>query len=602
MQPVKYFHTVLLIVSFSAQGQTCMPVTITPVITPAVCGGGNGSIALTVTGGTAPFTYNWNTTPVQTTATAANLPPGIYNCVIRDANGCLTVFQDEVTRRSIVSLRPTARPATICAGETVALSVIAQGGTLTSYTWNPGNIGGTNITVSPVVTTAYTISGQDAFGCEVTASVPVTVKPIPNAAFRVTPATVCLGTPQTVTFTGSATGTAVFNWNGFAGAAVQSGSGAGPYNILFNTAATYTIQLQITDNGCISGIARHPVTVTTAPVAAISVDKTTICAGDTVTVQFTGSKSNTAAPDWNWGGGNVLSGSGDGPFKIKYNNNGLIVCTVRDGICAAASASQAVAVTPLPVAAFIADKITGCAPVAVKFTNQSKQADFYMWDFGDNEKSIEEQPVHLYTSPGVYPVTLTASAGAACTTIITGSNNIEVLPPPVAAFDNTPDVNVPIEISMATFEFKNNSQYAHSFRWYFGDGDSAVDREPVHWYKQPGNYQVTLYVRNEIGCTDSVGRGAYVVIADKVLLVPNAFSPNGDGVHDRWVIPGLRAFPDCQLTIYNRYGQTVFSSRGYNEPWDGNRNGKPVATGTYYYIIKKGRDKELYTGWVEVLR
>jgi gliding motility-associated-like protein len=453
-----------------------------------------------------------------------------------------------------------------------------------------------------VVSTIYTISGQDAFGCEVSASVPVTVKPIPNAAFRVNPATVCLGTSQTVTFTGNATGSAVFNWNAFAGATVQSGSGAGPYTILFNTAGTRTIQLQITDNGCVSGIARHPVTVTTAPVASIAVDKTRTCAGDTITVQFTGSKSNTATLDWNWGGGKVLSGSGDGPFNIKYNNNGIIVCTVRDGICTATSASQAVAVIPLPEAAFTTDKITGCAPVEVTFINQSKQADAYEWDFGDNEKSKDEQPVHLYTSPGEYTITLVASAQATCTTTIIGSNKIKVLPPPVAAFENKPDVNVPIEISVATFEFKNNSQYAHSFKWYFGDGDSAVDRDPVHWYKQPGNYLVTLHVTNEIGCTDSVSRGAYVVIPDKVLLVPNAFSPNGDGVHDRWAIPGLRAFPDCQVTIYNRYGQPVFSSRGYNEPWDGNRNGKPVPTGTYYYVIKKGRDKELYTGWVEVLR
>jgi gliding motility-associated-like protein len=602
MFPVKCIYIISLIVSISTHAQTCIPVIVTAVITPAVCGGGNGSIALAVTGGTAPFTYTWSTTPVQSMPTATNLPAGIYNCVIRDANGCLTVFQDEVKKRSIVSLRPTARPATICAGETVALSVIAQGGTLTSYTWNPGNIPGTGITVTPVVSTTYTISGQDAFGCDVSASVPVTVKPIPNAAFTVGPATACLGTVQTVTFTGTATGTAVFNWNTFAGAAVQSGSGAGPYTILFSTAGTRTLQLQITDNGCASNIERQPVTVTTPPVAGLLVDKTTICAGDTVTAQFTGSKSNTAALTWNWGGGNVLSGAGDGPFIIKYNNNGLIVCTVRDGVCTAISASQAVAVIPLPEAAFITEKINGCAPVEVEFINQSKQADAYVWDFGDNEKSLETQPVHSYKTAGTFTVTLIATGRGQCTDTITGIDEIRVLPPPVASFESIPDVNVPTELSAATFQFKNNSQYAHAYMWYFGDGDSAIDSNPAHWYKLPGNYEVTLYVRNEIGCTDSVSRGAYVVIPDKVFQAPNAFSPNGDGVHDRWVITGLRAFPNCQVTIFNRYGQQVFSSRGYNEPWDGNRNGKPVPTGTYYYVIKKSSDAELYTGWVEVLR
>jgi gliding motility-associated-like protein len=64
----------------------------------------------------------------------------------------------------------------------------------------------------------------------------------------------------------------------------------------------------------------------------------------------------------------------------------------------------------------------------------------------------------------------------------------------------------------------------------------------------------------------------------------------------------LRAFPNCQVSVYNRYGQPVFSSKGYTAPWDGNNHGKPVPTGTYYYVIKSSRGSELYTGWVKLLR
>lgn len=503
---------------------------------------------------------------------------------------------------SPVSLRPSARPATICAGENVALSVVAVGGTLSSYTWNPGNIPGAGITVSPGATTTYTISGQDAAGCEVTASVQVIVKPTPNATFTVSPATTCLGTAQTVTFTGSASGTAVFNWNGFAGAAVQSGSGAGPFTILFNTTGTRTLRLQITDNGCMSNTTAQTVNVSTPPVNSFTVDKTTICAGDTVRVTFTGKVSNATAVSWNWGGGTLLNGNGLGPFNIKYNNNGLIVCTVNDGICNATSTSKTLAVIPQPVAAFTTDKITGCAPLEVQFLNQSKQAGAYTWEFGDGETGVDVDPVHMYNSTGDFPVTLVATNQTLCSDKIVKAGLIRVLPAPVASFESTPGINTPVELSAATFQFNNSSQYAHSYVWHFGDGDTAVGIDPAHQYLLPGNYQVTLYTRNDVGCIDSIHHGAYVVIPDKILQVPNAFSPNGDGIHDRWEIPGLRAFPDCQVTIYNRYGQPVFNRRGYNEPWDGNKHGKPVSAGTYYYVIKSSRGPELYTGWIQLLR
>ncbi|HEX6430843.1 MAG TPA: PKD domain-containing protein [Niastella sp.] len=500
------------------------------------------------------------------------------------------------------SLRPSARPAAICAGESVALSVIAVGGTLTSYTWDPGNIPGTSIAVSPVVTTTYTVSGLDAFGCEVTASVVVTVKPTPNAAFAVTPAAACLGSVQRVTFTGSASTAAAFNWNNFAGAAVQSGSGAGPYTILFNTAGTRTLRLQITDNGCISNTTAQTVNVSTPPVNSFSVDKTMICAGDTVQVTFTGTVSNANAVTWNWGSGTWQSGNGLGPYKIKYNNNGLIVCTINDGVCHATSTSKAIAVIPQPVAAFTTDKITGCAPLPIKFVNQSGHADTYTWEFGDGETAVDVDPVHRYNTTGDFPVTLIAANQMQCADTFIMSGPIHILPAPVASFESTPGINTPVELSLATFQFNNSSQYAHSYEWHFGDGDTAVGITPAHRYMLPGNYQVALLARNNIGCIDSVHHGAYVVIPDKVLQVPNAFSPNGDGVHDRWEIPGLRAFPNCQVTIYNRYGQPVFSRRGYSEPWDGNNHGKPVPPGTYYYVIKSSRGSELYTGWVELLR
>jgi gliding motility-associated-like protein len=84
--------------------------------------------------------------------------------------------------------------------------------------------------------------------------------------------------------------------------------------------------------------------------------------------------------------------------------------------------------------------------------------------------------------------------------------------------------------------------------------------------------------------------------------IPNIFSPNGDGIHDKWVITFLETYPGCTVEVFNRYGQRVYFSVGYTKPWDGTINGKPVPVGTYYYIVdpKNGRKKQ--SGYVDVIR
>ncbi len=83
--------------------------------------------------------------------------------------------------------------------------------------------------------------------------------------------------------------------------------------------------------------------------------------------------------------------------------------------------------------------------------------------------------------------------------------------------------------------------------------------------------------------------------------IVNTFTPNGDGVNDYWVIKGLDTYPDATVSIFNRYGQSVFQSTGYAKPFDGNRNGKPLPVGVYYYIINLKRG-DVLSGNVTILR
>lgn len=85
------------------------------------------------------------------------------------------------------------------------------------------------------------------------------------------------------------------------------------------------------------------------------------------------------------------------------------------------------------------------------------------------------------------------------------------------------------------------------------------------------------------------------------LPVPNAFSPNNDGLNDSWEIPVLKDFPDCKMEVYNKWGTLVFTSEGYGEAWDGTFQGKPVPAGTYYYKLKPGGNKPVTQGSVLIL-
>lgn len=108
----------------------------------------------------------------------------------------------------------------------------------------------------------------------------------------------------------------------------------------------------------------------------------------------------------------------------------------------------------------------------------------------------------------------------------------------------------------------------------------------------------TLTVTSSDGC--SASDEVFVKVL-KSPTIPNTFSPNGDGIHDKWEIQYLESYPDGIIDIYNRYGQPVFHSVGY-KPWDGTLKGKPLPAGTYYYIIDPKNGRKPMSGFVDIIR
>ena len=110
-------------------------------------------------------------------------------------------------------------------------------------------------------------------------------------------------------------------------------------------------------------------------------------------------------------------------------------------------------------------------------------------------------------------------------------------------------------------------------------------------------YKIT--VTSSDGC---IASDAMKVTILKELKVPNAFSPNGDGINDTWNIQFLESYPGATIEVFNRYGQQVFQSVGYSKPWDGRYNGNVLPFGTYYWLINPKNGRAAINGSVTIIR
>jgi gliding motility-associated-like protein len=138
------------------------------------------------------------------------------------------------------------------------------------------------------------------------------------------------------------------------------------------------------------------------------------------------------------------------------------------------------------------------------------------------------------------------------------------------------------------------------FSWAADTTLSALDvPNPVASPAVTTWYTLTVVAPNGCQDTDSV-----LVRVLPELVIPSGFSPNGDGWNDAWIIDLIDLFPECEVEIYNRWGEMLFRSVGYRTPWDGRYNGGPVPVGTYYYIVKLNDPEypDAYTGPLTVIR
>jgi gliding motility-associated-like protein len=281
---------------------------------------------------------------------------------------------------------------------------------------------------------------------------------------------------------------------------------------------------------------------------------------------------------WLLGDGTVVSDPGS--FTHVYTTPGTytVQLIVQDSLsCNQLDTTTFVLTYAAGFSSGFAVDYTGCVPVTAEFTNDYPDAEFYTWDFGDGNTGSGLNPTHVYNASGTYTVTLTTENCGATETV---SAAVDVPVDPIAFFSDEPYaaiINTPVT-------FTNLSEFASSYLWEFSDGTNSAAVNAVHSFAAAGVYEVCLTARNNFGCEDQYCRSIEIEF-DGLIDVPTAFTPNGDGVNDRFLVQGFGA-EEFQLRIFNRWGEIVYESRDLFEGWDGTFRGKPQEMDAYAYTLR----------------
>ncbi len=632
-------------------------VIVTPT-SPSCTGDNDGDITLTVTGATSPYTYLWSNG--QTTNRADFLAAGAHSCVITDDNGCDTTVVISLTDPPPISISPTANGADCfykCNGDA---SANASGGTGTlTYLWNDGQTTSTAINLCPGI---HKVRVTDSKGCvdssNVLVNVPDTIKLTINkqdagcdtkGAISVSPV--------------GGTSPYTYLWSDFATTQVRTDLDAGDYtvtvtdNVNCSVDSTITVAgpepivVDLVDTGSVTSLSCNgdtegKITLTAgggAPPFEFSIDDGTTYSADSVftglaagtfntkvkdndeceqagpvvtitepsllsidTVNTTNISCAGAAAD---GSVNISVSGGVSPYE--YSTNGGTNWSVDSTFTGLAAGSYTPAVRDNNNCIATGSLIELTEPAALSVSNEAKtdvtcngltdgtititaSGGTSPYAFTLNPGAIETNATGLFENLGAGSYSISVDDANNCGPVT--SSNLVIAEPDsividsISLKDETPgmaDGAIFIQASGGTGSLS-----------YTLVEESSTNSTGLFENLIAGTY--SLNITDENNCTASLN--TQISEADTEIEIYDAFTPNGDGVNDVWNIKNIGLYPDCMIKIYNIWGNLVFSSDGYAEPWDGKRNGSILPADTYFYVIDLGDGSEVFTGTVNIVK
>lgn len=309
------------------------------------------------------------------------------------------------------------------------------------------------------------------------------------------------------------------------------------------------------------------------------------CAGTSVSFNDLSESINAGEiNDWDWVFGDGATSDLQNPEHV-YAEGGIYTVSLHIVATSGCESDYVVdvEVAPGPTAAFDVDDV--CQNFAAEFDNGSTITDGtisgYLWDFGDGQTSTEENPSHFYDEPGTFDVTLITYAANGCTDTITYDVLIGELPFADAGDDDS-------VLYLETFTLDGTG--VGDFFWAPGNLilppaniSSFTEATPTVELTQTTSFVLT--VTSPDGCTETDTVTIFVE-SYTIVEVPNAFSPNGDGFNDAIFVLTHDIAELLEYSIFNRYGEVVFTTTNMATGWNGTVEGKEAEMGTYIYLVR----------------
>ncbi|MGB3948511.1 MAG: PKD domain-containing protein [Bacteroidia bacterium] len=560
-------------------------------------------IPLVTIGDTATITVPTAVAGVYTYALISVMDSSITTCVnMQSASAIVTVKElptATITASAVELCMNASSPMITFTGENgvspyTFLYQIDSGSIQTAISSNGTNVVGLSVPTNSVDTLVYkliTVSESSASACaqSVLDSIQLIINPLPVANFNATE--ICLF--DTVVFTNTSTLSLgnIISWTWSFGDDNGTSLIQNP-SYIYNSAGIFATTLVVnSDNGCVDTIVKNAIV---HPLPLPAFNTTNVCNGDSMF--FNGQSTipfMDVIQDWNWDFGDGNTSNQQYPSHM-YANAGIYnvqLTNVSSFGCIDSIANNS-EVYHLPYVAFATSDSIGCEPLCVTFQDLSLipvgSNTQSSWSVGDGTPvSSSSELYHCYeaidsTLANNYDVTLIVTSNNGCVSTLTKSNLITVYPKPEAAFIVTPSVTTIIDPIVQVLD---NSVGATTWSWAFGNGVlSSVNNPAPIVYSDTGHYIINLTVTNQYGCVD-IADGLVVVEPDFAFYVPNAFTPNDDGINDNFSGKGV-FIEEYEMLIFDRWGELVYKTNDIDKPWDGRVNGGSEMSKSDVYVYK----------------
>jgi PKD repeat protein len=408
-----------------------------------------------------------------------------------------------------------------CEGESVQFTDLTQlngGGPITDWFWNFDDPTSGTQNISYLQNPVHIFTGPGTYdvrlivtslnSCIDTIVKTVSVNEQPEADFNAD--TACIGTPTVFTDLSLANAASITTWDWDFGDGTPHSHIQNPIH-LYAQSGIYNVTLAvINSNGCTASVSRL-VKVNPAPVALFAYSSGN-CSGSPVSfydLSYT-SQGYIAKWVWDFGDGNTVTITTPGSQNVThiYTNAGNynVTLTIQTNDSCSSSIVHTIPVTASPMANFTY-AATRCQQSPVQFQDLTQQNGggtiiSWNWNFGDpgsgtNNTSNLQNPVHTYQGSGTFQVTLIVTNLNNCKDTIVNPVDINGIP----SVDFSADSVCQGDTTHFTDLTVPNSGTLIAWLWYFGDGGTSTQQNPVHYYSASGSYQVTLTVTNSYSCT-----------------------------------------------------------------------------------------------------